>query len=574
MKKRTGDVIIYSLLFILLLFLAYHVREHIYFTPLSFDGAMNAQVPLNLLQHGRYATNYDRYIDFDHVVQSGSPLLLPMALAFRLGGVSSVTAQIPNAVYLILCVLIIFIFVKNVTNKWVGLLTAVIITHVSYLFAYGLHGFGEIPALFYFMAGLCLLNALETNKNHNPVLLSLLTGVAWGLAYLTKTVMLIFLPSLLAVILIDVFFTKKLSGKVYILIALGGLLTISLFEIWKLTVLGLKDYIYWWNEELNAIAPQAGVVKGLADTPSLFEKIGTHLTILSGSLGMPFIGSIFFIFVPCALFIHYFISAMRKWRQQISLSCLMLFGTSISYVLWWIVLTPTSKAWPRRIINGIILMDISSMILLGLTLLYLLPIVRTLRNSNRHLNFSNIRLILLSGLSVMLIITLSVQLYNNRLNIPLKAINSPSPNKMASDDIAKKIAQLPSNARIYGVTWWQCPVLSFVSGRRFYNIENICDYDKFNNEENYFVDESLEHIVVSEKIDDVLSRADYDLIKTNENWCLYKINRLYPYNKIIGRKKRLFNPSLINDNNRLERVKEFKITKRGPDLRNPRQEEP
>ena len=538
MKERTGDVITYSLLLILLLFLAYHVRAHIYSTPLSSDGAMNVQVPLNLLQHGRYATNYDGYIDFDNVVQSGSPLLLPIALAFRLGGVSSFTAQIPNAVYLILSLLVTFIFVKNVTNKWVGLLTVVIIIYIPYLFRFGLRGYGEIPALFYFMAGLCLFNALETNKNHNPAFLAVLTGVAWGLACLTKTVILIFLPSLFAAILVDVFITKKLSRKMYILIALGGLLTISLFEIWKLTVLGLKDYMYWWNEELYAIAPQTGVVKGLADTPSLFEKIEIHLIILSVNFGIPFIGSIYLIFVPCVMFIHYFISTMRKWRQKISLSYLILFGTSISYVLWWIVLTPTSKAWNRRIINGIILLDISNMILLGLTLIYLLPLVKTVRNNKRHLNFSNISLILLSSLSVMLIITLSAQLYNNRQNIPLKADDSPSPDKIASDDIAKKIAQLPSNATIYGVNWLQCPVLSFLSGRRFYNIENIYNYDKFNNEENYFVDERIDHIKDPKKIDDVLSRADYKLIDAN-NYCrLYKIDHLYPYQDFSEEEKK------------------------------------
>jgi len=55
---------------------------------ISFDGAMNAQVPLNLIKNFKYATSFDTIKEFDQIIQTGIPVLLPVAIFFKLFGVS------------------------------------------------------------------------------------------------------------------------------------------------------------------------------------------------------------------------------------------------------------------------------------------------------------------------------------------------------------------------------------------------------------------------------------------------------------------------------------------------------
>ena len=124
----------------------------------SFDGAMNLQIPLNVVEYGRYATSYNGFEDFGRVVKTGAPLLLPIALFFSLFGISSFTALLPGAIYLFALGVVIYMLVKELTgNKWVGLFSVLILLLTPQLFNFGMRVYGEIPTLFFIFLGLLLL---------------------------------------------------------------------------------------------------------------------------------------------------------------------------------------------------------------------------------------------------------------------------------------------------------------------------------------------------------------------------------------------------------------------------------
>ncbi len=111
------------LAFLLFCLFSYQVYCQIRYSMLSFAGAMNMQVPLNLIKDGRYATSYNGGAAFDPSVQSVPPLLFPAVPFFLLFGVSSFTAQLPNAIYMILVSLVICMYVSRLANRALGVLS-------------------------------------------------------------------------------------------------------------------------------------------------------------------------------------------------------------------------------------------------------------------------------------------------------------------------------------------------------------------------------------------------------------------------------------------------------------------
>ena len=52
----------------------------------SFDGGMNVQAAQNLVRNFTYATSYESPVEFDPVIQTGLPVILPVAILFFIFG--------------------------------------------------------------------------------------------------------------------------------------------------------------------------------------------------------------------------------------------------------------------------------------------------------------------------------------------------------------------------------------------------------------------------------------------------------------------------------------------------------
>ena len=224
----------FALLFALSLFclFCFNIGTSIYNTLPSFDGAMNLQVPINLIKNGKYATNYDNLTEFASRIQTGVPLLLPIALLFLIFDISSFTSQIPNAVYLLSLAFLIFLYSKKILNTWFAMLGVMMFICTPYLYTYGLGIYGEIPALFFLITAIFLFHLIE-GQPQRSVLLSILTGISFGLAYLTKTVILIAVPSFFFTMLLDMLVIKRIRIKVYFLVICAAITTVLPFEIYK-----------------------------------------------------------------------------------------------------------------------------------------------------------------------------------------------------------------------------------------------------------------------------------------------------------------------------------------------------
>lgn len=512
----------YCLAIALATFSVYTVFSNAYYSCLSFDGAMNMQVATNLINSKGYAANYDGITLFDHRIQTGAPLLLLNAVLFSMLGTSTFTAQLPNCFYFLATTLLIYKLVQRFNNRWAGLLTVACFIATPGILNYGLRGYGEIVALFFIICALHIYKSLE-DQNKGLKFQAFIIGTLFGLSYLTKTVSLIMLPTLCVVCLLDLIYFKKISFKNHLIIFLSMIVPLLFFEAYKSSALGFISYREWWIDELGNISAQAGVKKGFEDTSSLLEKTIKHFSILTSQYKLSPISMSLFLFLPYFLLIIQILRYLALHKlPKISLTLLTIAGVSLTYFSWWLAVTPTSKAWSRRILNGFVLHELLAIIIMACSWY----VLQTYSNNDDDRFIVVTNLMHRTGAIILgFIITYSTVI--NMKNISV--LHTYQQQRIGAEFVAKKISQLPAHAKIYGTGWWQAPVLSFISGRSFIDIKKADPKEFAPKDLNYFVTDPESYSVAKHEIQEVLQKADYNLVVINNNYALYKINLLRPF---------------------------------------------
>lgn len=515
----------------------------------SFDGAMNAQVSQNLLQNASYATNYNGGIEFDQRIQTGITVLLPVSILFSFLGETFTSGLVINAIYLILLLISIIYLLYKIFNLNEFLLIIFILFFYSTpkLFLYGFGLYGEIPTLLFLTLFFIFFYKYEETKKNLYLIIS---GIIFSLGYLTKTIILISIPAILLVLILDVIKkknTKNLSAFVWNL-GIGFLAPLLAFEIFKLISLGkISDYVEWWRLQINSIFKQAGFTPGFEDTSNIFSKFSSHLNVLSLETKLNTIILILFLLLISGLFILSLIYSLttkpNKLNELLSPAknklMILITTTTVTYVLWWLFITPSQKAWYRRIINGYILMELCIVLIIYL-------IYRSFQiNNSTHIQISKFK-----TPSYLLLLTLFIVLFANSGNyiIPLK--NSEM--KINVKETSDFIQELPINSTIYGYNWWQSPILAFEAKKVFYDINQDFDVVLPGKLENKFlvVDQDAK-INGESELEDTLENFEYNQVFSNNHYLIYSIiERKFPsYSPFSDQEKSLIKNNCIDFSN-------------------------
>ncbi len=499
--------------------------------PFSFDGGMNAQVAHNLAHSLNYSTSYDTNIHFDPIIQTGIPVLLPVAIFFRIFGESFASGLAINAIYLILLLLAIIYYeiVALKFNIYFVFLSVLLFFGTPSLFNFGFGLYGELPALFFFMLFLVLYQKYQTTNKKNFLLFA---GLSFGLGYLTKTVILIALPAIAAAFILD-FLTipnsaRKRKMQDFALLILGMLLPILLFETYKLFSLGFPAYSTWWSEQFKSILMQAGVKKGYSDTDGILIKFITHLKLLSASLIVHY----WIIIAQLAVLVAAFaLISLQRLKQILSRQTTqlkndwvlsndfyILLVTTLSYFGWWLLITPTLKAFYRRIIDGTILFEICFIAILFLLYQWIPTLVN--RSKVKNPGF----LIKVFSVSFFLLIFASASLFLLNSSNHLLSFQD-TPTKTSILEAAKIIKKLPEKAILAGYGWWQSPNISFASGRNFSNYYKISTTDFQNSKK-------PKYLVVENFNFDKNKSFIKNILFSTENKIVYSRNDIYIYHLI------------------------------------------
>ena len=201
-----------------------------------FDEGFNLQVPIELLNNGKYQTFYDGAKLFNPLISTGPTVLIPISLVFKGLGVGIVQARIVNLLYFIGTIVLIILFSKNGFSKYQGWFTLFLFLSVPEIFTFGVTVLGEIPSIFFL-----LLAAWFFEKKRN-----IICGLFLGMAVLTKFILILSIAPVVIMLGLDIWKQRQSwlkSVKFYALVLLSSAIPIAAWEATKLITLRKSVYL-------------------------------------------------------------------------------------------------------------------------------------------------------------------------------------------------------------------------------------------------------------------------------------------------------------------------------------------
>jgi hypothetical protein len=151
-----------------------------------WDEAIFSETAANLVQHGRYAFTIqtpDQLSDLDYRISVGPALILPVALAYRLFGVSLTVGRVVAALYLILTFGALFLCIRRLWDQKTAFLAVILALVATDVLYWGRSVLGDIPALGLFLMGTWLIVAGMESRSLWPLFGG---GIFLGLAFDAK----------------------------------------------------------------------------------------------------------------------------------------------------------------------------------------------------------------------------------------------------------------------------------------------------------------------------------------------------------------------------------------------------
>lgn len=425
--------------------------------PPSFDGAMNLQVAWSLAQGEGYRRTYAGREPFPREVQTNAPYILPAAAVYAVAGMGMAQSQLVNLFYLLGLVLVCHGLVRRHAGPVPAMLGAVVVLVTPGLFLFGLRGYGEVPALFW---ALLALYAFGDGRRRSGLVLA---GLCLGLAMATKTVMAmtcaIFAAGFALTLLARPGLGRWQRCQQVGLLAAATIAPQLLVEVWRLFALGgAGAWLGWWQVELAAIGKQAGVTSGYQDTAGLGNKIGRHLQLLAPMYGLPVALLVAWMAGPLLLAAALVFRRKRPWRYHDGL-VLMIILAALAYFVWWLVLTPTQKAWHRRILDGSLLLNLAWVMVATWWWRALAPPADAPAGCRRGL----------AGLPALALAALAV----NFLITDLAGKLRHSPGYKGFHSLVAAVRALPEQALVAGVAWYSAPTLSLLAQRPLVDFNDL-----------------------------------------------------------------------------------------------------
>ncbi len=427
----------------------------------SFDGAMNLEVARSISIGEGFRRTYAARESFPHEVQTGAPYVLPAAAVFKLFGVGIAQAQIVNIAYFLLLLIATYFLVRQIGSRSLALFAACTVAVVPGMSGFGFGGYGEIPALALIFAATAVFYRKSSAR---PMLMAAITGILIALAVITKTVMLIGAGALSLSIILDWLLSeprrrmpqlKRVSAVVG-----GGLVTIVAMETWRAHALGgLAAWKLWWLAETGSIFKQAGVAHGFANPAnSLLLKFHLHLDHLSHDYKLAIWATTLWLALLCLTgCVVLFRSPRRpgKWSTFAILTCAMV------YMAWWLLVTPTSKAWHRRIIDGMICADVG-MIMFAASWI----------DDLRQRTFGN-PVKASMWLVVALVLALPLVWLVKGVHALALARSPTAVDTSSLLKIAQRVRELPQDAYIFSIGWYSAPRVGLLSERTILDFNDM-----------------------------------------------------------------------------------------------------
>lgn len=308
-----------------------------YAPPTWFDEGSHLHVPKTLVQHGVYADiSSEGFRYFGPTIGVGPTVMLPVAAAFKLGGIGLLQARLVIVAYLALALVALYVLARRLYGWQVAAL-AVLLALASRTLRfegvaeYGRQVLGEVPGVAFLLLGLLAYSAAIL-RPATARRSSMLAGLAFGLALVTKNqFVLIILPALALLTLLDWGYYRASSWWVRLA---PPAIAVACFAAWTLAMLTFFGPDGFAANLTKTRQAAGGAIFVFDSTASL--RAARYLLQVYGGLLLPGL-------------------AYGLWRARArSRWALAHLAPNLMAVLWigWFV---TSLGWPRYAFPAVVL---------------------------------------------------------------------------------------------------------------------------------------------------------------------------------------------------------------------------
>lgn len=296
------------------------------------DETHHLNVARNLAEHGRYASGLpdEGFLDFDSYDSVGLPVIGPVAAVFAGLGSLVAHARIIMVVYCLLFVCVVYFLFVAIFGHYPALLAALAagLGHGSIYLGRTLYG--EAPALAWFGLGLLCWRAALKRGWHAW---GLLAGLCFGLACLTKTILLLSAFCFLGALAFDMAGPRRIRLPHLVLPAVGTLIPLGAWSAVK-SIAG------------TTVTANTGDTLGIYQF-YLLPGLGAALNNLGHAGAHPAMHLAFALGIAVALPIIFY----RRYDPPL----VVLFLVGALYAWWWLAFTPgqhTRYLWFSQAIAG------------------------------------------------------------------------------------------------------------------------------------------------------------------------------------------------------------------------------
>jgi 4-amino-4-deoxy-L-arabinose transferase-like glycosyltransferase len=247
-----------------------------------FDEGSHLHVPKTLVTDGVYADkSSDGYRYYGPTLGVGPTVMLPIALAFEVGGIGLLQARLVMALYLLATVAAFYWLARQLGDvRFAVIAVALLVTmRGASTLEYGRQVLGEVPGLFFMAAGLAFWFG---GKERASVLRLMGAGVLLGLSIVTKSQnLLVIAPALLIGWVANLIYYRAAPQRFFLI---TGTVTAAIVAIWQgYQVLYLGPSTW---EENFALLQAASAGAAFVFSPELMRRSLGELFSLKVFLGM------------------------------------------------------------------------------------------------------------------------------------------------------------------------------------------------------------------------------------------------------------------------------------------------
>jgi len=194
-----------------------------------FDEGISLGIARSYAEKGIYnmSVGPEQYVQEKYLmITTNYPLLIPVAMIFKLFGVGLWQAKLVMVIYLFIFIFLAYLLIKKYYGFKNALLSLLLMVFFLPLYGNGKSVLGEIPGLVFILGGLLLV---DKEKKYQVFL----TGLLFGLGAATKPIYLLFVISLVVSEIWLSLQKRKFDFKRWAMLGAGGVLPLL---IWLATI--------------------------------------------------------------------------------------------------------------------------------------------------------------------------------------------------------------------------------------------------------------------------------------------------------------------------------------------------